>query len=100
MDNRGTLSPGDLCVIIADRQVPPWARIFVGLTVVLISVYEDVERADVRFAPFWRVTGLPQGAIVSHEILRKIPPDRMLDARSHMEPVADKVVENPSKVTL
>jgi len=85
---RETLQPGDLCVII-DHPCPwPQARKYIGLTVVLIETWSPMEPSELT--PYWRCSGLPMGVIVSHQVLRKIPPDRMLDARMHDEPVADK----------
>jgi hypothetical protein len=91
---RGTLSPGDLCVIVAHPHMDADARAFVGRTVVLIEEAPSRWVPDFLLgAPFWRTTGMPPNTLISHIILRKIPPDRMLDARSHMEPVEEKTPE-------
>ena len=88
------LNPGDLCVIVAHEPMNPWSRSYVGRTVVLIDICWHVFS---HLAPYWRCSGLPPTTMVSHLVLRKIPPDQMLDARMHDEPVADK---SPEKATL
>jgi len=93
-----TLAPGDLCVIVAHPQMGPAARVLVGRTVVLIELGTGFIAGLFPLemlpgAPFWRVSGMPHASVISHIVLRKIPPDQMLDARSHMEPVEDKTPE-------
>ena len=83
---RETLAPGDLCVIIEHPCPWPPARKFIGHTVVLIEIW-PLDISDL--SPYWRCSGLPTGVIVSHQVLRKIPPDRMLDARMHSDPVKE-----------
>lgn len=85
------LAPGDLCVIIAPSEwLPVDARRFIGCTVVLFRECSLGTSRCGELAPFWHVSGLPPGYVVSHKALRKIPPDEMIDARSHLEPVEDK----------
>lgn len=78
------LIPGDLCVIIDHPDKAPYAEGLIGRTVVLIEV---IGIYIGQHSPYWRCSGVPAGVIVSHQVLRKIPPDRMLDARMHDEPV-------------
>ena len=76
------LQPGDLCVILDGPAIPSIARPAVGKTVVLIEI-ED-QRYNPQWKPYWRCSGLPPDWRVSHVLLRKIPPDRMIDARMHI----------------
>lgn len=87
------LNPGDLCVILSASGILVWAKPYVGRTVVLIEIAPDPFSLATSLDPFWRCSGMPTGTRVSHRILRKIPPERMLDARMHSEPVADKTPE-------
>jgi len=93
-ENRETLSPGDLCVIVAHEPMDPWSRSYVGRTVVLIDICWHVFS---HLAPYWRCSGLPPTTMVSYLVLRRIPPDQMLDARSHMEPI-DEINDEEVKV--
>ena len=93
---RETLQSGDLCVIIRPHPSIPRAEgeqidRFVGLTVILIEHHHLANSLLSAFSPYWRCSGLPPAAAVSHVVLKKIPPDRMLDARTHMTdtPVTD-----------
>lgn len=81
-----TLSPGDLCVIIAHEPIDAVHRQYIGRTVVLIELASWLFSGN---SPYWRCAGLPQDLMVSYQVLRKIPPERMLDARMHDEPVKD-----------
>jgi len=76
----------------------PAARVLVGRTVVLIElvtglIFGIFPLEMLPGAPFWRVSGLNRGVAISHTVLRKIPPDRMLDARSHLDPIEEKTPE-------
>jgi hypothetical protein len=83
------LHPGDLCVITDNGHVHPDHRCYVGRTVVLIAI------APIRdyFAPFWRCSGIAPTVVVSHAILKRIPPEKMIDARSHLKPVTEEEPE-------
>lgn len=82
------LAPGDLCVIVHPGYVPDstdMVTLFIGRTVVLVAVDEFISQIG-PLAPYWRVSGLPLAkAFVSHAVLRKIPPESMLDARTHAD---------------
>ena len=73
------LHPGDLCVII-DGLMRQRDRYLIGRTVVLLHIVD----VDAPLAPYWRCSGIPPHVIVSHQILRRIPPEKMLDARTHI----------------
>jgi hypothetical protein len=81
------LSPGDLCVITDNGRVHPSHRCYVGRTVVLIEVVPYLD----LFSPYWRCSGIAPTVAVSHQILRRIDPDKMIDARSHLEPTEEEV---------
>jgi hypothetical protein len=82
------LSPGDLCVIIDGSHIEEEHRHFIGRTVVLIEI---VPYEEWHYAPFWRCSGIAPSVAVSHTILKRIDPDRMLDARTHLEPTEEEV---------
>jgi len=87
--NRETLQPGDLCVILDGPLIPPIARPAVGKTVVLIEISDIGWLEYSQWKPYWRCSGLPPNWQVSHVLLRKIPPDRMIDARMHDTPIRE-----------
>ena len=92
--SRGTeLQPGDLCRIVRPSYTPvPRDDVlrYVGRTVILIEHHHLANQVG-GWAPYWRCSGLPPECAVSHIVLKKIPPDQMLDARMHAEPVEDGV---------
>jgi hypothetical protein len=79
------LTPGDMAVIISHRTMPPFAREYIGLTVVLVAQCEHVD--DPYWSPYWHVSGMPLGdrLAVSHKVLRKIPPAPMDDRAEQAE---------------
>jgi hypothetical protein len=92
-ENRETLQPGDLCVIIRPNPAQPvevgdHVLKYLGRTVVLIE-HHRLANELCAMTPYWRCSGLPPECAVSHVVLRKIPPDRMLDARMHDTPVVE-----------
>lgn len=86
------LHPGDLCVVkgAAGVDIPhPFAYV-IGRTVICLGIAELPPLPWVpAYAPFWRCSGLPEHWAISHILLRKIPPEEMLDARMHDEPVVE-----------
>jgi hypothetical protein len=80
MDTVEHLQPGDLCEIIEGGYIMPPFRYVIGRTVVLITV----DPLDGNWAPYWRCSGVPSNWAVSHKLLRKIPPEQMIEARTHM----------------
>ena len=80
------LAPGDLCVIIGEGFCD-CHRYLIGRTVVLLRESTAGRWKGWPTAPFWACGGVEWGLLISHMNLRKIPPDEMIDARTHMEPL-------------
>jgi len=78
-----TLQPGDLCVILGGPDIPDSCRGFVGRTVILIRDSEFLKHSC--YAPFWKVVNLPDRIVVSHKILKKIPPAPMDESEMEQE---------------
>ncbi len=84
LENLEILQPGDLCVITTHPHLKPAQNRYVGCTVVLIGI--ETKFDDYPLAPYWRCSGLSLLA-ASHQVLKRIPPERLIDARGHLEPV-------------
>jgi hypothetical protein len=69
------LKPGDLCVIVRSQYCTEREHALrcYGLMVILI----DTVPSDGDLRPYWRCSGLPRKAFISHVCLRKIPPAPM-----------------------
>ncbi len=65
------LQPGDMCLILDHWTHDDRKRTLVGRTVVLLNIENPLFGS---MTPYWRCTNVPKNWVISHAILKRIPP--------------------------